>query len=118
MKKNIGIIAAIIFFSLFVIYSGFETIKVVLGPSLVITSPKKLETVHEPLITVRGTVKRAAFITVNDLQIFADTKGDFATELLVPAGYTIIKVVVRDRFGKEISEYIPLSYVPEDNKIN
>lgn len=112
MKKNIGIISAIIFFTLFVVYSGFETIKVVLGPSLTITSPKKLETVHSPLVTVRGIAKRVAFITVNDRQIFVDTKGEFMTELLVPMGYTIIKVTVRDRFGKEITEYIPLSYTP------
>ena len=117
MKKNIGIIAAIIFFTLFIVYSGFETIKVVLGPSLTITSPQKLETVHDPLVTVRGTANRVAFITVNDRQIFVDTKGEFATELLVPVGYTIIKVTVRDRFGKEITEYIPLSYtLLEENK--
>ncbi len=101
MKKNIRVIAVIVFFILFILYGAFETIKLFLGPSLVIDSPKNLETVNDPHITLKGTVKRVSYITVNDRQIFADISGNFEDKLLLLPGYNIIEVAVRDRFGKE-----------------
>ena len=112
MKKNFGIILAIVFFSLFVLYGGFEVAKVALGPSLVITSPKDIDTVQDPVLTVSGKVKRAAYISINDRQIFADEKGSFRDRLLLLSGYNIISVKVKDRFGKEVSHQMSIYYSP------
>lgn len=114
MKRNIGIALSIVFFGLFVIYAGFEAIKVALGPSLIITSPKEYETLYDPLVIVSGQVRRAAYITVNDRQVFADLDGNFSVELLLPRGYSIIKVTVRDRFDKEVTRNISLLYEPKE----
>lgn len=102
--------AVIVFFVLFVLYAGFETIKLFLGPSLIIDSPKDLSTTSEPLINVSGTVKRVAYISINDRQIFADTSGRFNDKLLLLPGYNIIKLEVRDRFGKVLKREIRLRY--------
>jgi len=112
MKKNLGVIAAIIFFALFALYAGFETLKVVAGPSLTVTSPKDLATIRDSVLTIKGTVARAAFISINGRQIFADKNGYFEDELLLQAGYTIIRVSVKDRFDKEVTKDLHLTYVP------
>ena len=107
-----GVILSVVFLLLFVLYAGFETIKYFAGPSLVVESPKDLSTLRDPLVTVRGKVERAAYITINGKQIFADTEGNFESELLLPSGYTIIRVEVKDRFGKQIWKDLHLAHVP------
>jgi hypothetical protein len=114
MKRNIGTILAFIFLVLFLLYGGFEVAKVALGPSLTVTSPKDLDTVHDPLVHLTGHVARAAYISVDDRQIFADESGMFTESLLLLPGYNIIKVKVLDRFGKEKSKQITISYVPSN----
>ncbi len=108
MRRNIRAIAVIVFFVLFVLYAGFETVKLFLGPSLIIDTPKDFATVNEPLINVSGTVKRVAYITINDRQIFADTTGKFSDKLLLLSGYNIIKIEVKDRFDKVLKKEIRL----------
>jgi hypothetical protein len=110
MRKNIRTTAVIVFFILFVLYAGFETIKLFLGPSLIIDNPKDLESISEPLINVSGTVKRVSYISINDRQIFADTAGKFNDKLLLLPGYNIIKIEVKDRFGKVLKKEIRLWY--------
>lgn len=117
MKKNIRVIAVIVFFILFILYGAFETVKLFLGPSLVIDSPKNLETVNDPHITLKGTVKRVSYITVNDRQIFADIRGYFEDKLLLLPGYNIIEVAVRDRFGKEKDETLRVWYTQKISNI-
>ncbi|MES2059912.1 MAG: hypothetical protein V4438_02700 [Patescibacteria group bacterium] len=112
MKRNIGIILVITFFSLFVLYGIFEVAKVFLGPSLTITAPKNLDTVSYPIVPVSGHVSRAAYLTIDDRQIFADAGGNFMDRLLLLPGYNIIKVSVKDRFGKEVSQKISIYYSP------
>lgn len=118
MKPSISIISGIVFFSLFALYAGFEAIKVALGPSLVVNTPKEYTTVDDPLVKVSGQVKRAAYITINDRQIFADLEGNFSVELLLPRGYSIIEVEVRDRFDKEVTQNISILYESKDRSTN
>jgi hypothetical protein len=112
MRKNIRVMSVIVFFVLFVLYAGFETVKLFLGPSLIVDSPKDLATISDPLITVSGTVKRVSYITINDRQIFADTEGKFSDKLLLQSGYNIIEVEVKDRFGKILREEIRVWLAP------
>ena len=113
MKRNLRTTAIIIFFLLFVLYAGFETIKLFLGPSLIINNPKDLTTVTEPELTVSGQVERVSYITINDRQIFADKTGHFEDKLLLLPGYNIIEVAVRDRFGKEVDKTLKIWYTKE-----
>src|SRR3989344_5614511 len=116
MKRNVVTIFATTFFVLFLAYGGFEIAKVIIGPSLVVITPKNFATVEDPLITLKGIVKRAAYITVNDRQIFADTNGNFSDTLLVPAGYSIIRIEVKDRFEKITAKNIAIMYVSKETK--
>ncbi|MFA6050232.1 MAG: hypothetical protein WC761_03490 [Candidatus Paceibacterota bacterium] len=113
MKRNLSVILSTVFLLLFILYAGFETQKYFRGPSLSVTEPVDLATVRDPIISVKGKVARVAYITVNGKQIFADTNGDFSDQLLLPPGYSIIRVAVRDRFGKEISRDLHLTYIPQ-----
>jgi hypothetical protein len=113
MKRNLSVTLSTIFLLLFILYAGFETQKYFRGPSLTVTEPIDLSTVRDPIIAVKGNVARVAYITVNGKQIFADTNGDFSDQLLLPPGYSIIRVAVKDRFGKEIAKDLHLTYVPE-----
>lgn len=110
IKRNLRAIAIILFFTLFVLYGGFEMVKVFLGPSLTITSPKDLDTSEVNLIDVTGNVARVSYITLNDRQIFADTSGHFDEKLLLLPGYNIITVKVKDRFGKEKQQILHIWY--------
>jgi hypothetical protein len=111
MRRTILVTLAIIFFALFVIYAGFETWKLVFGPSLVITAPLNFATFNDPKVLLSGKVKRAAYITVNGRPTFADPEGNFYAELLLPPGHSIIRVSVKDRFGKEITKDLSLAFV-------
>lgn len=113
MKRSLGVIASVTFLLLFLVYAGFETWKFVAGPSLNITKPSDFETVIDPMIKVEGVVKRAAFISINGNQVFADKDGNILNELLLPEGYTIIRVEVKDRFGKEVKKDIHITYLPQ-----
>lgn len=108
MKRNPRTVIAILFFVLFLMYGIFETSKLFLGPSLVIQSPKDLSTVMDPLITISGEVARVSYITINDRQIFSDTKGYFEDKLLLSPGYNIIELAVRDRFDNEIDKTLKI----------
>lgn len=110
MKRNPRTLITIAFFALFLLYGAFEAIKLFLGPSLVIESPKDLSTIEDPFVSVNGFVKRVAYITINDRQIFADTEGYFEDKLLLLPGYNIIQVEVKDRFGKEVTKELKLWY--------
>ncbi len=113
MKRSLGVTLSAIFLLLFVLYAGFETVKYFSGPSLEVTTPRDLATFRDPQVKVTGFVARAAYININGKQIFADTKGYFETELLLPPGYSIIRVAVRDRFDKEVYRDLHLAYVPK-----
>lgn len=116
MKRNPRTLIIIAFFALFLLYGAFETAKLFLGPSLVIETPKDLSTIEDPFITVNGHVKRVAYITINDRQIFADTKGYFEDKLLLLPGYNIIELQVKDRFGKELKKELKLWYKKTETK--
>ncbi len=116
MKRNLRTITIIVFFVLFVLYTGFETSKLFLGPSLIIDTPKDLSTVTVPELTLSGHVARVSYIAVNDRQIFADKSGYFEDKLLLLPGYNIIEVAVRDRFGKEMDKTLKIWYIEVKSK--
>lgn len=109
MKKNTRFFIIVGFFLLFVLYGIFEGVKLYQGPSLTLNTPS-YATVTGPLFTVSGVVKRSAYLTLNDRQIFADTKGYFEDKLLLSPGYNIIEVEVKDRFEKQVSKKIHVWY--------
>jgi hypothetical protein len=113
MKRSLASVLAIVFLLLFVLYAGFETIKYFSGPSLEITEPQDLDTIRDSTVTLKGKVARVAYITINGNEAYADTNGNFSAELLLPEGYSIIRITVKDRFGKEVFRDIHLTRLPK-----
>lgn len=99
----------------FLLYGLFEAYKLISGPKIEIISPIPGSTINEPSVVIEGKARNVSFISLNDRQIFIDDQGVFKEKLLLPPGYTIIKVRAEDRFKKSIEEKIPL-WRPLENK--
>jgi hypothetical protein len=99
------------FFAILALYVLFQSRNLILGPRLEITSPKVNETLAGPVIEVDGSASNVSFITLNDHQIYVDDSGQFKESLLPSPGLVILRLVGRDRFGrqKEIDENIFVS---------
>ena len=68
-----------------------------------------------PLVTVAGTATNIARISLDDRQIFVDKQGNFSEKLLVPPGYTIIKLAAQDKFGRTTEKLVALNYTASSN---
>jgi len=97
-QKRVLFTVFLVFLTVYVI---FQARNFILGPRLEITSPKNGETVAGPIIEVAGTARNVSFITLNDRQIFVNDEGKFKESLLPSAGLVILKLVGKDRFGRE-----------------
>jgi len=98
-------------------YGISKSVNLLTGPKIEIESPRNGETLREPLLNIKGLVKNAAFISLNDKQIFVDDKGNMTDQILLYEGYNIITVKAKDKFGGEktvVREIIYLPY-PDNN---
>lgn len=101
-------IVASLLVAIFVLYTLFEGYKFVLGPKINITYPINGSTVKDNVVTVKGTTKNVSFIYLNDRKIYINEDGMFAEKLVLPQGYTIIKLSAEDRFKKQIEKRISI----------
>lgn len=93
-------------------YSYHQASAFISGPTLSIDSPALGGTLTERLVTVSGTAKNASIITINGTDTFIDENGRFSEQLLLAPGYTILEVVIVDRFGRSIKETRPVIHTP------
>ncbi len=96
---KISVVILIILFVSF--YFLFKFQKVTTGPILNVETPKKWETFNENIIEVSGSVQNISKIKLNGRKIFVNQDKEFKEELLLYPGYNIIKIKVKDRFGKQ-----------------
>lgn len=91
-------------------YAYIQAYDFIIGPQLVITSPKNGETVAStsPEVIVRGHAEHISFLTINGLQVFTDENGDFARKLLLPEGLAIITIEAQDKFKRSTKEELQL----------
>ena len=94
------------------LYVLFQARFLILGPRVVIESPRDAEVLTSALVTARGSVTNAAWITLNGKQIFTDEEGRWEEKLLVSPGTSIMTVRVRDRFGREREKSVRVIYNP------
>lgn len=85
------------------------------GPSLIVTYPQDGTSTTTQSIYIAGEAQRIAFLSLNDMQIFANDEGFFKEKLLLSPGYNIIEVKVTDRFERERAERLHITYVDESN---
>jgi len=95
-------------------YGLFQARNIINGPEINITTPKDGENVADPLVSITGSTTNITYISLDDRQIFIDKAGSFSEKLLVPPGYTIIKLEARDKFGRTTKKLIQLNYTSND----
>ena len=86
---------------IFIAYCLFQARFLILGPQVWIETPQDGEVVYESTVVIVGSARNTAWISLNDRQIFTDTEGRWSEKLIVAQGLSIMKVQVRDRFGRE-----------------
>lgn len=105
-RRTIRILIGVLLGVILVGYILFQSKNLIEGPKLTVTDPQNGEVFSAPLITVDGTARNIRSITLDDNPIFIDNNGHFSEQLLLPRGYSIIKLEVEDRFGKKREQFI------------
>ena len=95
----LGVVALIVYFL-------FQARFLILGPEVKITYPVNGSSVEETSITVGGSSRNVAWISLNGRQIYTDENGLWQEKLLVGTGTSIITVRTQDRFGREETDQI------------
>jgi len=95
-------------------YTYYQTKDLIKDPLILIDFPSNGMVLNESLVEIKGSIKNASFITLNDRQIFVDEEGNFKENVLLFEGYNVIKIEIRDRFGRSKSKNLELIYQLEN----
>ena len=95
--KFVLIVPVVLFLGIYFLYQarGF-----LIGPEIVIDSPRSGEIIHDSYLPVKGQAFNIASLSVNGRQIFIDERGVFNEGLLLARGYNIIEITASDKFGR------------------
>ncbi|MHB1330944.1 MAG: hypothetical protein ACYCY6_03185 [Minisyncoccota bacterium] len=94
------------FFVLLGVYAIFQGRFIILGPRVSIDSPVG-DTLHDTgIIEVTGVARNVSYISLNDRQIHIDRTGRFVEKVVIASGINIIKVALKDRFGRQREELV------------
>lgn len=115
--KSFKIIIIVLVILIIASYAYYRTIDIIEGPIISIESPKTGESFKKSLIHIKGSVKNASYITMNDRQIFVDEFGKFDERFLLSFGYNILKLKVTDRFNRVEEKKLELVYSPSTNNL-
>lgn len=110
--KKIGV-AVIIVCS--IAYIAFQSRNLIIGPVIDVFEPKNGVTLLSQTIDIRGNARNIAYLYLNDRQIYADTSGYFREKLIVPEGYSIIKLSAKDKFGRKTEKKIEIFTKVQDS---
>lgn len=94
------------------LYTYSVTNEFIRGPQLTVEEPKNGITATSSPITVSGTAKNIAHITLNERPIFVTTDMVFRETLSLLPGYNILNVTVSDRYGRVREEKRVVMYLP------
>lgn len=86
----VGIIASIA-------YGLFVASPLIAGPLLTLDEPYQTSSGTH---IISGTTKRVSKLAINELEVPLSDEGAFSVERAYPAGYTVVRVVASDRFGR------------------
>lgn len=106
IKRFVVIVSVLLLIS----YGIFNARNLLIGPTIDLFNPAKDMETTENIIDVKGQVKNASFISLNEKPIFVDTEGMFEEKLLLSPGSNIIEIKARDRFKKEVLKTVDVYY--------
>lgn len=110
--RYIRIILGLLLVLVVLVYAATKSINLLSGPELTLEKPINGETVSSDLLTIEGTARNIAFLTLNDRRIFVNDTGVIFDQLLLYEGYNIITLKAEDKFGRETSLIREVIYKP------
>ena len=94
-----------------VLYITFQARFLIVGPEITLVhEPASVQ--NNPTVTLAGTARNIAKITLNGRQIFTDQSGYFSEALVLENGYTIATITATDRYGRETNVVRSFVYTP------
>lgn len=117
MRKTSTIVIVVLFVS-FILYGGFESIKLILGANISIIEPKEYSSTDSKIVTIKGRVQRASYISLNDRQIFSDKDGNINEKLPLSPGYNIITLKVQGKFGEVVTKRFFVTETSKNETLN
>ncbi|MBU6214844.1 hypothetical protein KGM48_03340 [Patescibacteria group bacterium] len=98
MKQLIGLVLLI-----GAVYGAIEAWPLIAGPALAVASPLNNALAPGGIVDIRGTIRRAAELTLNGTPLLHDQNGAFLSTLTFPKGGSILTLRAIDRFGRTIT---------------
>ncbi|MCY4577012.1 MAG: hypothetical protein OXB96_01080 [Candidatus Kaiserbacteria bacterium] len=94
-------------------YTFLRAQPLLFGPTLTVLSPEPQQ--HVPhAFTLHGFTENSTYLSINDQRVYPDKKGFFKKDLVLPAGYTIVKLYAHNRQKREQIIHLPLYIQPYD----
>lgn len=94
--------------ALIAVYAGYKFQDFWRGPTITINAPENGQQFEKPVVTLTGTAKRIAFLSLNGKQIYTDPSGQFEETLLLSPGHNIITISAEDKFNRETEKQLQL----------
>jgi hypothetical protein len=99
-RAHIWLLVVGVTISMVVSYFVYQTQDWIRQPHLALVSPQDGIIVLGPEIIIKGNVTPGVHLTVNGIDAYSESNGDFQTALLLPSGLHTITVVAENRFGR------------------
>ena len=109
--KRVGVILLFLLLSFYVYRQASRLIE---GPLITITEPQNGAVVLSKSVSLKGLAKNVVFISLNDQPIFIEESGQFSEQLLLGAGYNIMSLKGRDKFGNTTETFLELILAHEE----
>ena len=92
------------------VYVYLQSKEYLRGPIITIEEPQNGSMSTTSLVSLHGSARTVAFLTLNGRQIFTDEQGRFQEELLLSFGRNIISFSGQDRFGRQVIKTVEVFY--------
>lgn len=99
-----------VFFVALAGYAYYEIRGLLSGPAIQIDN--RVMEVHDPFITIEGSAKRIASLSMNGKTIPVTEDGSFSEGYLLTTGYNRIVLEARDRYGNATARELEIVYTP------
>ncbi len=96
-------IAAVV---IIVVYLGFQVSSIFIGPELTVSHPTNEQKFEKNVIEVSGKTDPYALLEINGEATYVGLDGSFKKSVYIFQGKQQIKIVAKNRFGKETVEQI------------
>lgn len=82
----------------------------ILGPDIIILSPKNGSTIDSSKTEIIGITKRIKEITINGRPITIDEQGNWKEIDILEPGYNVFEIIAKDKFGRQKQYRLELTY--------